>query len=110
MNEAQRAFALKVFTQWVEDTDVAEQCGVTRKEMIESVTFGTPPKRPQIVIRGGDGGTLPGERGGDVNITLDSLEELKAMGNADEMVDPEAGRQQSEPLGGRHENGKPMSD
>lgn len=39
--------------------------------------------QPQLIIKGGDGGTLPGERGGDVHVTLaaplphDAMEELK---------------------------------
>lgn len=52
MNAVQRAFIQYQFTKWVETTDVAEQCGLTRKEMIDSVEFGEPPKpdRPQIEV------------------------------------------------------------
>jgi hypothetical protein len=32
--------------------------------------FAGSPDQPQFVIKGGDGGTQPGERGGDVNVTL----------------------------------------
>ena len=41
MNTAQHAFVREQFTQWVETTDVAAQCGLTRKEMIDSVRFGS---------------------------------------------------------------------
>jgi hypothetical protein len=41
MNAAQRAFVREQFTKWVKATDVAEQCGLTRKEMIDSVEFNT---------------------------------------------------------------------
>ncbi len=39
MNTAQHAFVRCQFEKWVEETDVAEQCGITRKEMIDSVEF-----------------------------------------------------------------------
>ncbi len=39
MNAAQHAVFREHFTKWVEDTDVAKQCGLTRKEMIESIEF-----------------------------------------------------------------------
>ena len=43
MNAAQQALVLKFFreqfTKWVGATDVAEQCGLTRKELIDSVEF-----------------------------------------------------------------------
>lgn len=42
---------------------------------------------PRILIRGGDGGTEPGEKGGDVNVTLmgllDAMAALKAKINGD---------------------------
>lgn len=41
MNTAQHVFFHKQFTKWVEATDVAEQCGLARKEMIDSVEFKT---------------------------------------------------------------------
>jgi hypothetical protein len=52
MNTAQHAFVREQFTKWVESTDVAEQCGLTRKEMIDSVEFNEPPKpdRPQSEV------------------------------------------------------------
>ncbi len=42
MNAAQHAFVREQFAKWVKVTDVAEQCGLTRKEMIESVEFKDP--------------------------------------------------------------------
>ncbi len=42
MNTAQQAFVRFRFTKWVEETDVAEQCGLTRKELIDSVEFNDP--------------------------------------------------------------------
>lgn len=42
MNAAQLEFIRCHFNKWVETTDVAEQCGLTRKEMIDSVEFNDP--------------------------------------------------------------------
>ncbi len=43
------------------------------------------PDQPRLVIKGGDGGTAPEERGGDVHVTfvapLDAMESLKAKIN-----------------------------
>ena len=43
MNTAQQALALRFFreqfTKWVEATDIAEQYGLTREELIDSVEF-----------------------------------------------------------------------
>lgn len=52
MNAAQHVFVREQFVKWVEVTDVAEQCGLTRKEMIDSVEFNEQPKpdRPQIEV------------------------------------------------------------
>lgn len=52
VNPEQHVFVREQFTKWVEETDVAEQCGLTRKEMIDSVEFNEPSKadRPQIEI------------------------------------------------------------
>ncbi len=43
----QHAFVREQFTRWVKDTDVAEQCGLTRKEMIDSVEFTEPTENPE---------------------------------------------------------------
>ena len=42
MNESQLALCRRLFANWVETTDVAEQCGLTREAMIDSVDFGDP--------------------------------------------------------------------
>jgi hypothetical protein len=39
MNAAQHTFVREQFTKWVEETDAAEQCGLTREELINSVEF-----------------------------------------------------------------------
>ena len=87
MNSTQHALAREHFKTWVETTDVAEQCGLTREEMIESAEFSISPRPPQFIIKGGEGGTAPGERGGDVHVTfvapLDAMESLKVKINGD---------------------------
>ena len=52
MTTAQHALARELFNRWVEDTDVAEQCGLTRNELLESVEFSISPRPPQFIIRG----------------------------------------------------------
>ncbi len=39
MSKSQLALCRRLFANWVETTDVAEQCGLTRKEMIDSAEF-----------------------------------------------------------------------
>ena len=56
-------------------------------QALEAAMDSTSLDQSRFVIKGGDGGTLPGERGGDVNVTLagplDAMEALKARTNGD---------------------------
>ena len=59
---------------------------IRNHELLHEV-MGLATEQSQFVIKGGDGGTAPGERGGDVNVTLvaplDAMEALKARANDD---------------------------